>query len=149
MKTCKTKKSFGEENLDDLVRSFLEYNTGVPWERGSHDCVMFIHKFTEEVYGLPYADPNDYPFHNYRTARKALKYICKDHGVDTFEEVLDQCYHRVMLPVQGGLVAKEDNEGLTGYTYGVTFDGAGFFVFPDGLKALELNPTKDIYWSVL
>ena len=110
--------------------------------------MLFIQKYTDEVWDEPYACPEDYPFHDYKTAYRAFRRICKDHGVDTFEEVLDQHYYRVGLPAEGGLVAKPDTEGLTGYTYGVSYNGAGFFVGGQGLEARELNPTTDLYWSI-
>ena len=131
-----------------MVDSWLLQYQSVPWERGVHDCVLFIQKYTDEVWGEPYAFPEDYPFHDYKTAYKAFRRICKDHNVKTFEEVLDQHYYRVDLPVEGGLVAKPDTEGLTGYTYGVTYSGAGFFVGETPLEAKELNPTTDLYWSI-
>lgn len=110
--------------------------------------MLFIQKYTDEVWGKPYAKPEDYPFHDFKTAYRAFRKICKDHNVDTFEEVLDQHYYRVELPVEGGLVAKLDDEGLTGYTYGISYEGFGYFVDKSGLTALELNPTTDLYWSV-
>jgi len=61
---------------------------------------------------------------------------------------LDKHYYRVDLPVEGGLVAKPDTEGLTGYTYGISYNSAGFFVGGAGLTAKELNPTTDLYWSI-
>lgn len=110
--------------------------------------MLFIQKYTDEVWDKPYAKPEDYPFHDFKTAYRAFRKICKDHGVDTFEGVLDQNYHRINLPVEGGLVAKPDSEGITGFTYGVCYQGFGYFVDKDGLIALELNPTTDLYWSV-
>ena len=130
------------------VRAFLLQYQHVPWKRGEHDCVMFIWKFTSEVWNKPYADPDEYPFYDYKTARKAFRNICKDHKVSTFEEVLDCHYHRVELPVEGGLVAKPDIEGLTGYSYGVCYDGFGYFVGQKGLVAMEINPMIDIFWSI-
>ena len=130
------------------TRGFLIHYANTPWVRGSHDCVLFIQKYTQEVWGKPYADPSNYPFHDFKTAYKAFRKICKDHNVKTFEGVLDQHYYRVRLPVEGGLVAKPDVDGLTGYTYGVCHDGFGYFVDTKGLTALELNPTTDVYWSI-
>ena len=131
-----------------MIESWLLQHQHVPWKRGVHDCVLFIQKYTDEVWGEPYAYPEDYPFHDYKTAYRAFCRICKDHGVDTFEGVLDKHYYRVGLPVEGGLVAKPDTEGLTGYTYGISYNGAGFFVGGQGLEAKELNPTTDLYWSI-
>jgi hypothetical protein len=120
----------------------------VPWERGVHDCVLFIHKYTDEVWGKAHVDPRDYPFYNYRTALRAIRKICKDHDVENFEGLLDKYYYRVDLPVQGGIVAKPDTEGLTGYSYGICYDGFGYFVGRKGLMIYELNPKTDLYWSV-
>jgi hypothetical protein len=131
-----------------VVKSWLLQYQHVPWQRGVHDCVLFIQKYTDEVWNEPYAYAEDYPFHDYKTAYKAFRKICKDHGVSTFEEVLDQHYYRVDLPVEGGIVAKPDSEGLTGYTYGICHEGFGFFVDSDGLVVYELNPLTDMYWSI-
>lgn len=130
------------------VKAFLLQHQYAPWERGSHDCVLFIQKYTLEVFNKPYADPKDYPFCDYKSALRAFRKICRDNNVDNFESVLDKHYYRVNLPVEGGLVAKLDDEGLTGYTYGICYDGYGYFVGKSGLMALELNPTTDLYWSV-
>jgi len=131
------------------VKPFLLQYEHVPWERGIHDCVLFIQKYTSEVWDKPYANPEDYLFHNYKTARRALKKICSDNGTETFEGVLDKHYYRVDLPVEGGIAAKPDIEGLTGYTYGICYNGFGYFVGDKGLMAHELNPSKDLYWSVI
>lgn len=133
---------------DDKTLGFLLHYENVPWERGKHDCVMFIQKFTDEVHNQTFFYPEDYPYHDFKTAYKAYKSICRDHEVDTFEGVLDHHYYRTQLPIQSGLVAKVDREGLTGWTYGVCYNGFGFFVDTNGLEALELNPTTDLYWSV-
>ena len=130
------------------VKSFLLHYQHVPWQRGSHDCVLFIQKYTSEVFNKPYADPKDYPFHDFKTALKAFRKICKDNNTGNFEAILDKHYYRVSLPVEGGIVAKPDSEGLTGYTYGICHDGFGYFVDKNGLIVLELNPSTDLYWSV-
>lgn len=134
---------------DDVkIQAFLAVNKNIPWERGKHDCVMFIQKYTDEVWGKPYAKPEDYPFHDFKTAHRAFRKICKDNDVGSFEEVLDKHYHRESLPTQGGIVAKPDTEGLTGFTYGICYEGFGYFVGKSGLTPLELNPQTDLYWSV-
>jgi len=127
---------------------FILRNENNPWVRGKHDCVLFIWKYTSEVHKKPFANPDDYPFYDLKTAYRALKRICKDNHVETFEGVLDKHYYRVDLPMDGGLVAKPDTEGLTGYSYGISYAGWGFFVGPDGIQQLELNPTTDLYWSI-
>ena len=127
---------------------FILRNENKPWVRGEHDCVMFVWKYASEVYQKPFANPIDYPFSDLVTARKALKDLCHDNGVDTFEGVLDKHYYRVELPMDGGLVAKPDTEGLTGYTYGISYAGFGFFVGIRGIQQLELNPATDLYWSI-
>jgi hypothetical protein len=130
------------------VKAFLLHYADMPWQRGTHDCVLFIWKFANEVYQKPYADPDKYPFHDYKSARRALKSLCSDYGVETFEQVLDTCYYRVDYPIEGGIVAKPDIEGLTGYSYGVCHAGCGYFVGEKGITAMELNPSKDLYWSI-
>jgi len=133
--------------LNPTERFILRYENN-PWVRGKHDCVLFIWKYTSEVHKKPFSDPDDYPFHDLKTAFRALKKICSDNKVRTFEGILDKHYHRVDLPIDGGLVAKPDTEGLTGYTYGISYAGWGFFVGANGIQQLELNPTTDLYWSI-
>lgn len=130
------------------IRSFLLKHQSTPWKRGEHDCVMFIHKFLRDVWGKPFADPSDYTFYDFRTAFLALKKICSDNKVENFNQILSDRYYQVDLPVEGGIIAKKDHEGLTGYTYGVCHDGFGYFSDKSGLIALELNPSTDLYWSV-
>jgi hypothetical protein len=110
--------------------------------------VLFIQKYTDQVWNKPYANPQEYPFDDLKSAFKAFRDICSNHDVDSFEGVLNSHYYPVPLPVQGGLVAKPDTEGLTGYSYGVCYNGFGYFVGDDGLVAIELNPATDLYWSV-
>lgn len=145
LRTCKTEGFLGE---GQQVKGFLTEHKDTPWERGQHDCVLFIQKYTSEVWGKPYAEPEDYPFHDFKTAVKALFRICRDSNVKTFEGVLDKYYYRTSFPVEGGIVAKPDTEGLTGYSYGVCHDGYGYFVGENGLVLYELNPLTDLFWSI-
>lgn len=137
---------FGD--VKEATTQFLVKYQSEPWVRGKHDCVMFLHKYLTEVYENPFFDPSYYPYSGYKSARKALIRLLKDQGALTLADLLDGHYYRVLLPVDCGLVAKPDTEGLTGYTYGVTYDCFGFFVGEEGIKAHELNPTTDLYWSV-
>ena len=130
------------------TREFLIKYQDEPWVRGQHDCLLFIWKYTSEVYHKPAADPAKYPFHDLKTAKRALLKLFKDKGIRSVEELLDSTYHRTDLPYGGCIVAKPDNEGLTGYTYGVCYEGYGIFVDRKGLVALELNPLTDLYWSI-
>jgi len=109
---------------------------------------MFVWKYTQEVYQKPFADPTAYPFHDLNTAKRAFVKLCRDNGLSSVEELFDREYYRVPLPIGGCIVAKPDTEGLTGYTYGISYEGFGHFVDKNGLVALELNPTTDLYWSV-
>jgi hypothetical protein len=133
---------------NERIPSFLMSVKDEPWQRGIFDCVTFINLYADEVFDKPYANPDDYPFHDFKTAVRACRRICKDNGVRHFNEVLDKHYHRIDLPEEGCIVAKEDNEGITGYTYGVCYDGFGYFAGDDGLQTMELNPAEDHYWSV-
>ena len=144
----RTENSFGVDPAKDKTHDFLLKYRDEPWVRGKHDCVMFIWKFTSEVYSKPFADPLKYPFHNLPTAIKAFKVICKNNGSDSFEGVLDKHYTREELPVEGGLIAKRDSEGVTGYSYGVCYNGFAYFVGESGLVVMEINPEKDLFWSV-
>lgn len=130
------------------IEEFIKRYEKEPWIRGKHDCILFIHKFLDSVHSKPFDQPDTYPYKGFKGAVKQLKRLYRAHQVKTFEELLDKHYYRVKLPVDKGIVAKADTEALTGFTYGVAYNGAGIFVSESGLKALELNPTTDLYWSV-
>lgn len=131
------------------TKEFLIKYQHEPWVRGKHDCILFIYKFLSEVYEEPpAADPKDFKYHNYKSARKKLVKLCREHGVISFEGFLDKYYYRDNLPSDGGIIAKRDTEGLTGYSYGVVYDGACYFVGETGLKGHEINPTYDLFWSI-
>lgn len=127
---------------------FLRKYANDPWVRGKHDCIMFVWKYTKEVFGNPFADPLKYPFDDLTSAKRAFVKLCRDNGVKSVEELFDEKYHRTELPFGGCIVAKTDSEGLTGYSYGICYSGFGHFVDRRGLIALELNPLTDLYWSV-
>lgn len=131
-----------------MIEAFLLKYKDTPWERGKHDCVMLIWKYTQEVWNKPFADPDKYPYSDMKSSIKVFRVFTRDNGVSSFKEVLDKHYYRTSFPIEGGLVAKPDTEGLLGYAHGICYGGFGYFVDKNGLVALELNPTTDLYWSI-
>jgi len=131
-----------------LIEDFLNKYRNEPWVRGQHDCIMFVWKYTQEVYQKPFANPDDYPFNDLASAKRAFVKLCRDNSVDSVEDLFDKKYYSIPLPIGGCIVAKPDSEGLTEYTYGISYEGFGHFVDRNGLVPLELNPTTDLYWSV-